>query len=641
MGPGHGLAALPVDLGAHGIPHLEHALGDLAVVHIFAALVLLYVGDLEANLIGEDHAVVGHLAAHLGVEGGLVQYHNALHAGHQFLGQLVFHHQGHYFHAGDRLDHVGAVIADELRLGHVLAKLHPGPSQVAQGLPGLAGPPALLLHELLELRLVQIHPLLLHHLQGQVNGETVGVVQLKGVRAGEGLVPLLLVAREHLVENFDAAVDGLGEVLLLHPDHLGDIVLPLPQLGVVALVLVDDGAAHQVEEGLVDPQQLAVAGGPAQQAAQHIAPALVGGQHAVADHKHGGADMVGNHPEGHVLLPALAVVGLGDLGHLVGDVHHRVHIEQGSHPLAHAGQPLQPHAGVDVLLLQLGVVVVPVVVELGKHHVPNLDIAVALTAHGAPGPAAAVLLAAVIVDFGAGAAGAGAVLPEVILLAELEDALGGDADLLVPDAERLVVGGGGLIAGKHGGVQAAGVQPHPLRGGQKLPGPVDGLLFKVVAKGEIAQHLKIGAVAVGMADVLNVAGADALLAGGYPVARGLLLPGEKGLHGGHARVNKEQGRVVLGDQGEAGQAQVAFGLKELQEHLPQLVQAVGLGIVHGNYLRFCIFINQFSLYGYKLCPCRGIGGQTVRHTGNRSPAPPVQQREGQEACRSPGTGRPR
>ena len=353
----------------------------------------------------------------------------------------------------------------------------------------------------------------------------------------------------------------------------------------MAPVLVDDGAAHLIEEGLVHPQQLAVAGSPAQQAAQHIAPALVGGQHAVADHKHGGADVVGNHPEGHVLLPALAVVGVGDLGHLVGDIHYRVHVEQGAHPLAHAGQPLQPHTGVDVLLLKLGVVVVPVVVELGEHHVPNLNIAVALAAHGASGPAAAVLLTTVVIDLGARAARAGAVLPEVVLLAELEDAVSGDADLLVPDAERLIVGGGGLVAGEHGGVQAAGIQPHPLRGGQKLPGPVDGILFEVVAEREIAQHLKIGTVAVGVADVLDVPGADALLAGGYPVARGLLLPGEVGLHGGHTRVDEQQRRIVLGDEGKAGQAQVAFGLEEAQEHLPQLVQAVGLGIVHGNYLQ--------------------------------------------------------
>ena len=227
------------------------------------------------------------------------------------------------------------------------------------------------------------------------------------------------------------------------------------------------------------------------------------------------------------------------------------------------GQTLQAHAGVDVLLLQLGVVALAVVVELGEDDVPDLHIAVAVAAHGAAGLAAAVLLAPVVVDLGAGAAGAGAVLPEVVLLAELEDALGGDADLLVPDVGRPRRRRGGLVAGKDGGVQPVGLQAHPLGAGQKLPGPVDGLVLEVVAEGEVAQHLEIGAVAGGVADVLDVAGADALLAGGHPVAGRLLLPGEPGLHGGHTGVDEQQGGVVLGDQGEAGQAQVSLGLKEV------------------------------------------------------------------------------
>ena len=292
--------------------------------------------------------------------------------------------------------------------------------------------------------------------------------------------------------------------------------------------------------------------------------------------------MVGDDPEGYVLLVALAVTGPGDLTDLVGNVHDSVHIEQGGHILAHAGQPLQAHTGVNVLLLQLGVVALSVVVKLGEDDVPHLDIPVAVAPHGAPGLAAAPLRAPVVVDLGAGAAGAGAVLPEVVLLAELEDALGGNADLVPPDGEGLIVGGGGLIAGEHGGIEPLRVQAHPLGAGQKLPGPVDGLPLEVVPEGEVAQHLKVGAVAGGMADVLDVAGADALLAGGHPAAGGLLLPGEPGLHGGHARVDEQQGRIVLGDEGKAGQAQVAFRLEELQEHLPQFVQPKGLGISHGN-----------------------------------------------------------
>ena len=95
-----------------------------------------------------------------------------------------------------------------------------------------------------------------------------------------------------------------------------------------------------------------------------------------------------------------------------------------------------------------------VVVELGKDVVPHLNIAVAVAADRAAGLTAAVLRAAVVVNFGAGAAGAGAMLPEIILLAEAEDALGGDADLVTPDGEGLVVRRGRLAAGEHRGVQA-------------------------------------------------------------------------------------------------------------------------------------------------------------------------------------------
>ena len=78
-------------------------------------------------------------------------------------------------------------------------------------------------------------------------------------------------------------------------------------------------------------------------------------------------------------------------------------------------------------------------------------------------------------------------LPEVVLLAEAEDALGGDAHLLVPDVEGLVV------VQIDGGVQPVRLQPHHLS--QELPAPCDGLVLEVVAEGEVAQHLEVGAVA--------------------------------------------------------------------------------------------------------------------------------------------------
>ncbi len=100
---------------------------------------------------------------------------------------------------------------------------------------------------------------------------------------------------------------------------------------------------------------------------------------------------------------------------------------------------------------------------------------------------------------------------------------------------------------------------------------MDRFLLEVVAEGEVAQHLKIGAVTGGLADILNVTGADALLAGGHAVTGRLLLAGEERLHGRHAGVDEQQAGVILRDQGKAGQTQMSFGLKEGQEHFAQFV----------------------------------------------------------------------
>ena len=574
VGPHDGLAALHIHGGEDFLPHPEAAALHGAGVHELAALVLLNVGDGELRAGGgADHAVVGHLAAHLGVEGALIQDDHALHPGDDLVPELALSGESHDV-GGVILQMVG-IIAVELGGGDLLAELDAGPAQVAQGLAGLSRPLLLLPHELLEALLVHAEALIPGHLDGEVDGEAEGIVELEGVGAGEGGLALGLVLGQHLGEDLHAAVDGLGEALLLGADDLGDIGGLLPHVLVLALVDLDHGLHDLIEEGTVHAQELAVTGGPAQQAAQDVAPALVAGQDAVADEEAGGPDMVRDDAQGHIVLVALAVVGAGDLADLVGDVHDGIHIEEGVHVLHHAGQALQAHAGIDVLLLELGVVVVTVVIELGKDVVPDLDIAVAVAAHGAAGLAAAVLGAAVIVDLGAGAAGTGAVLPEVILLAEAEDAVLRDADLLVPDVEGLVIV---LI---DGGIEAVLLQAHHL--GQELPGPGDGFLLEVITEGEVAQHLEEGAVAVGVADVVDVAGADALLAGADPVTGGLLLALEPGLHGSHTGVDEEQGLVVLGDQGEAGQTQVAvLLLKVAEEHLPQLVEAV-VRMGHGGY----------------------------------------------------------
>ena len=50
---------------------------------------------------------------------------------------------------------------------------------------------ALLLHKILERVLIHGHVLLLHHLAGQVDRETVGIIEFERIRAGEHALTLL------------------------------------------------------------------------------------------------------------------------------------------------------------------------------------------------------------------------------------------------------------------------------------------------------------------------------------------------------------------------------------------------------------------------------------------------------------------
>ena len=54
-------------------------------------------------------------------------------------------------------------------------------------------------------------------------------------------------------------------------------------------------------------------------------------------------------------------------------------------------------------------------------------------------------------------------------------------------------------------------------------------MLEVIAERKVAQHLEKGQMPCGLAHVLDIAGAHALLAGGHPAPGRYLLPREIGL----------------------------------------------------------------------------------------------------------------
>ena len=367
-----------------------------------------------------------------------------------------------------------------------------------------------------------------------------------------------------LFELLGTGVEGLVEGGLLTGDDAHDVVVLFDEVRVRGRVLMDDHLGDVGQERVVDADGAALPHGPAHQTAEDIAGTAVGGLDAVADHEGHAAGVVGDDAQRDVGLLVLVVVDTGEVRNGLHDVLDRVDLKEVVDALHDAGQTFEAHTGIDVLVLERRVIVVAVVVELGEDEVPDFHVAVAVATDLAGGFAAAVLFSAVIVDLGTGAAGTGAVLPEVVFLAEADHVVFRDADVLRPDVPCLV------IVFVDGAVELVRRDLQHFR--EELPRPVDGVILEIIAKGEVAQHLEVGAMAGGMADVVDVRGPDALLTGGHTVAGRSDFSREELLHRRHTGVDEQKALVSVGHERVARQPQMLFTFKELKEALPQFVQ---------------------------------------------------------------------
>ncbi len=330
------------------------------------------------------------------------------------------------------------------------------------------------------------------------------------------------------------------------------------QLRVGLAELVDDDAGEVGHELGLDAEEVAVADGLAEDAAQDVAAALVAGEDAVADEEDGAADVVGDDAEGLVLDRVGAVGDAGELGGAGDDGLVEVGLVHGAGALHEQDEALQAHAGIDARLRQRGAGAVGGGVVLHEDVVPQLEVARAVAAGGAVVLAAAPFLAAVDVDLAVGAVRAGgAGGPPVVL--QLEDAVFGDADLVAPDGVGL------LVVRVDGWVEAVLREADPF--GEELPGPGEGFLLEVVTHGEVAEHEEEGAVGL-VADLVDIDGAEALLDGAHAHGRRRFQAEEVWGHLLHAGGGEEDGVVAGGrDEGGAGHVEVLLGLEEVDEHL--------------------------------------------------------------------------
>ena len=152
----------------------------------------------------------------------------------------------------------------------------------------------------------------------------------------------------------------------------------------------DNLAGNVSEKRRGQPQLAPVADAPADDPAQHVAPAFVAGHHAVADQERRGAGVFRHHPHGEVGVRVLAVSPAADsFETLLDDGLEQVGLVDVVLVLQDDRRPLQPHARVDAWGGQGRAVALRVLVELHENQVPKLHetlaVAVGMAAGDWPG----------------------------------------------------------------------------------------------------------------------------------------------------------------------------------------------------------------------------------------------------------------
>ena len=506
-----------------------------------------------------DVAGVAHLAAALRVERRL--HDRQLHL-------VALGRTGYYPVAGDHTHHhaVGPdlLVAEELRPAYtqalVEADLHP----VGAELGRCPRPLALGGHLPLEALHVDADAALRGDLLGHLYWESVRVPQAESRLAGQRVRVSHGVGQDRV-----AVLEGREEALFLQPDDGLDELTVVPQLGVGFAHEVRDGVGHFAQEGLVEAEPAGVPDRPADEPPQDVPAPVVGGHHAVCDEERRAAPMLGHYP--HRLPDLVALTGLvaGQRLHFVDERQEQVRLVYVVRVLQNDHKPLESHPRVYAGLGQRGHGAVGIPVELHEHEIPQLHVALAeqagirvqvLAVGAAVGEAAARAgVAEVVVQLGARPAGPLLTVnwgpPPVVRVSEPVDALLGDA-VLLPQAVCLVVS---LV---HGRGEVLPRQTH--RRLQALDGEAHGPILEVVAEAEVPQHLEHRQVG-GIADLVDVDGAEGLLRGRHAAVRGRRLAREVGFELDHARVGEQQRRVAHRDQRRARRPQVALRLEVLQE----------------------------------------------------------------------------
>ena len=237
--------------------------------------------------------------------------------------------------------------------------------------------------------------------------------------------------------------------------------------------------------------------------------------------------MVSNYLKGNVLICILAIFNSRYLGSIFNDREQKISLKVACLALNYRGNTLQAHTCINVLILQVVILTILCTVKLGKYIVPDFQITVAITAYSTVRTATAPFLTKIDINLRVRTAWTRADFPEIIIQTNYMRRI--KAWLLLPNFLSFLIiwinGSPELILWKFQNLS------------QELPCPRNSLLFEVITKGEISQHLKIGLMTSSTANILNVTCTYAALACSDTGTRRLYLAGKICLKWRHTSTN--------------------------------------------------------------------------------------------------------
>ena len=353
------------------------------------------------------------------------------------------------------------------------------------------------------------------------------------------------------VQTTQTAVDVRHKVFFFRRDDALDALDRFGKFRIRNLHQVGDDRDEVEKERLLHPHLNAVENRATEQAANDVFFFFRARVDVFVNRERAGADMVGDAAQTAAVFvrQILIVVFLrADFRRRVDQRTKRVDVEVRFDALQNGRNAFEAHPGVDVFARERTQVVrrVADAVKLREDEVPNFNFA----------------LRRFVVNFGTRAANAvrafarGGRRPEVFVFVEVLQFFGRKFDFFEPNFR------GFMVVFIDGRGEHRRVDPEPFLVGQELPSPVDRFALEVVAEAEVPEHFEEGVVERGASDVVDVAGAEALLAGRGAGVVELATPEKVVFELVHPGRREENRRVPTRNEDVARTANATFGFKE-------------------------------------------------------------------------------